>query len=81
MKITDNGLRIMLHKIEAELIFIELFAYHMYFEPRAIESEHHRCIPDEDNPAFSYQLDPDYRRLRQAIRRVEALRGEVSERL
>ena len=81
MKVTDNALKIMLHKIEVELIAIELFAYAVYCEPRDIQSEHHSCIYSPDNPAFTYTLDPDYQRCMQAIRRVEALRESISARL
>ena len=82
MKITNNALRIMLHKIEAELTVIELFAFAAYFQPRDIQSgNHHSCIYSPDNPAFTYTLDPDYQRCMQAIRRVEALRESISARL
>jgi hypothetical protein len=82
MKVTNNALKIMLRRIETELIVIELFAYAVYCQPRDIQSgEHHPCIYSPDNPAFSFMLDPDYRRCMQAIRRVESLRESISERL
>jgi hypothetical protein len=82
MDITNNALKIMLHKIETELTVIELFAYAVYCQPRDIQSgEHHPSIYSPDNPAFTYTLDTDYQRCLQAIIRVEALRESISERL
>ena len=81
MNVTNNALKIMLHKIEMELTVIELFAYAVYSEPRYFQSEHHSCMYSPDNPAFTYALDPDYQRCMQAIRRVQALRESISARL
>jgi hypothetical protein len=83
VKVTDNALKIMLRRAEAELTLIELFAWDFYFEPREnmSGSGHHPSIWAPDNLALTWNMAPDYRRLLEAISKIRAVRESISDRL
>ena len=83
MNVTDNALKIMLRRAESELTLIELFAWDFYFEPREnmTGSAHHPCMKAPDNPALTWSMAPDYRRLLEAISKIRAVRESISARL
>jgi hypothetical protein len=81
MNVTNNALKIMLHRIEIELTVIELFAYTCYFANPELSGAQAVLGPLGGNAQVYALSRADYRRCLQAIRRVEALRGGISARL